>query len=109
MSGKAINSAPTQPRPVDAQGHDLDEWGLPLSGPARRRRLAQLGKPDPNIDPAGWQAAAKSAAKPAAKPRAPRKPKVKVAPVVVAAPPVDPSAVEGASVPAVTETENRNG
>ncbi|GAN14151.1 hypothetical protein I6G65_15925 [Sphingomonas paucimobilis] len=38
----------TQPRPVDATGRTLDQWGLPLSGPAR---LAALdGKPDPALD-----------------------------------------------------------
>lgn len=54
-SASSDPAAPTAPRPVDAQGHDLDEWGLPISGPARVRRLAELGKPDPNIDPAGWR------------------------------------------------------
>lgn len=53
-SASSDPAAPTAPRPVDAQGHDLDEWGLPISGPARLRRLGELGKPDPNIDPAGW-------------------------------------------------------
>ena len=62
MTGKAAPGAPTQPRPTDGQGHDLDEWGLPISGPARLRRLAELGKPDPNIDPAGWQGGARHAA-----------------------------------------------
>lgn len=35
----------TQPIPRDAQGYALDEYGLPLSGPARLRALD--GKPDP--------------------------------------------------------------
>lgn len=108
MSGKAAISAPTQPRPTDGQGHDLDEWGLPLSGPARRRRLAELGKPDPNIDPTGWAAGAK----PAAKPRAPRKPAIggKQGKVVI-----DEAAglsdVRGAilGVSATVMTENGNG
>ena len=45
MSRAKVND-PTKPRPKDKAGRDLDEHGLPLSGPARRRALA--GKPDPN-------------------------------------------------------------
>lgn len=44
----------TAPRPVDAQGRELDQWGLPLSGPARARALAEIGKPDPNEDRSAW-------------------------------------------------------
>ena len=40
-----IQEAPTKPVPRDAQGYALDEYGLPLSGPARLRALD--GKPDP--------------------------------------------------------------
>lgn len=47
-------AAVTAPRPVDAQGRELDHWGLPINGPARLRALAQLAKPDPNEDPSAW-------------------------------------------------------
>lgn len=45
---------PTAPRPVDPDGRALDQWGLPLSGPARIRALTELKKPDPQVDPAAW-------------------------------------------------------
>ncbi|HEX7820637.1 MAG TPA: hypothetical protein VF463_08455 [Sphingobium sp.] len=45
---------PTQPRPVDPQGREMDQWHLPYSGPARTRALAELERPDPNIDPEAW-------------------------------------------------------
>jgi hypothetical protein len=32
--------APTQPRPIDANGYELDAEGLPMVGPARARALA---------------------------------------------------------------------
>jgi hypothetical protein len=51
---KVTQAEPTAPRPVDGQGYQLDRWGLPLVGPARLRRLAELGKPDPDTDPAAW-------------------------------------------------------
>ncbi|SCW56225.1 hypothetical protein SAMN02927924_01371 [Sphingobium faniae] len=57
MSGRTASSTqdkPTNPRPVDAAGRQLDQWGLPFSGPARVRHLRKLGKPDPNINPAAW-------------------------------------------------------
>ncbi len=38
---------PTQPRPRDAAGRELDGHGLPRSGPARLRALA--GRPDPAL------------------------------------------------------------
>ena len=40
---------PTAPRPRDAQGHELDEHGLPLCGPARARRLVELEIADPAL------------------------------------------------------------
>lgn len=50
---------PTQPRPVDQEtGRELDEFGLPRSGPARASRLAELGKPDPRDNPEAWADAA---------------------------------------------------
>lgn len=51
---EAIQAEPTRPRPVDAAGRTLDAHGLPLSGPARAARLAELGRPDPRDDPAAW-------------------------------------------------------
>ncbi len=47
---------PTQPRPVDATGRTLDQWGLPVSGPARLKALG--GKPDPALDAPAEPAAA---------------------------------------------------
>lgn len=35
-------------------GRPLDQWGLPLNGPARVAALAELGLPDPNDDPVAW-------------------------------------------------------
>lgn len=49
---------PTRPRPVDANGRALDEWGLPLNGPARLAALAELGRPDPRDEPDAWPAPA---------------------------------------------------
>lgn len=45
---------PTAPQPVDANGRLLDQFGVPLNGPARIAALAELEKPDPNTDPAAW-------------------------------------------------------
>jgi len=55
-------SAPTQPRPRDSAGRDLDEYGLPLPGPARAKALAALGKPDPHIEPDAWRTPANATA-----------------------------------------------
>lgn len=44
---KTIQADPTQPRPVDATGRTLDQWDLPVSGPARLKALG--GKPDPAL------------------------------------------------------------
>jgi hypothetical protein len=35
-------------------GRPLDQWGLPVNGPARTAALEELGMPDPNEDPAAW-------------------------------------------------------
>lgn len=35
-------------------GRPLDQWGLPVNGPARAAALEELGMPDPNDDPAAW-------------------------------------------------------
>lgn len=63
---ESSSSPPTAPQPRDAQGFVLDAWGLPLSGPARVVRLAELGKPDPRETPDAWtvQGADKAAATP---------------------------------------------
>lgn len=64
-----IQADPTAPRERDAFGSELDQWGLPLSGPIRARMLAELGKPDPNEDPAAWDDGAN--ASPASSPDVP--------------------------------------
>lgn len=61
MTEQVDLNPPTAPRKVDAQGRELDQWGLPLNGPARIRALAKLGKPDPNVAPEAWAAAAATA------------------------------------------------
>lgn len=48
---RTSQDAPTQPQPRDANGRLLDQWGLPISGPARAARLAELGIADPAIEP----------------------------------------------------------
>ena len=45
---------PTQPVTRDANGFELDGWGLPVCGPVRAARLAELGKPDPHDEPDAW-------------------------------------------------------
>lgn len=45
---KTTQADPTQPRPVNDTGRTLDQWGLPLSGPARLAALG--GKPDPALE-----------------------------------------------------------
>lgn len=45
---KTTQADPTQPRPVDATGRTIDQWGLPVSGPARLKALG--GKPDPALE-----------------------------------------------------------
>ncbi|MFY9350107.1 MAG: hypothetical protein WBL20_10290 [Sphingobium sp.] len=45
---------PTQPRPCDAEGNELDQWGLPIAGPLRIALLAELERPDPNHEPDAW-------------------------------------------------------
>lgn len=60
MTAKADSNPPTMPRQMSAEGFELDEWGLPLCGPARIAVLEKLGKPDPNISPEAWQVPAKA-------------------------------------------------
>lgn len=81
---ETTQAEPTQPRPVDDVGRELDGYGLPLAGPARRRVLEEMGKPDPNVKPEGW---------------APES-----APVVTTPATPDPVVALGSS-----ETEKRNG
>ena len=55
---------PTRATTRDENGFELDQWSLPVAGPARAGVLAALGKPDPALDPEGWSAAdTKAAAK----------------------------------------------
>lgn len=54
QAAETTQEAPTAPRPRDAAGRELDEYGLPLSGPARAALLAELGRPDPRAEPEGW-------------------------------------------------------
>ncbi len=44
-----VQDTPTLPRKRDANGFELDEHNLPLSGPARAARLAKLGISDPAL------------------------------------------------------------
>ncbi|MFV3460642.1 hypothetical protein [Sphingomonas sp. DC2300-3] len=61
---KTTQADPTAPRPVDPDGRQRDDWGLPLNGPARARALGLAGKPDPRDDPAAWAPAPVSATPP---------------------------------------------
>ncbi len=47
-------AAPTAPPLRDANGFELDSWGLPIVGPVRAARLAELGLPDPNEQADAW-------------------------------------------------------
>lgn len=67
MTDNVDQNPPTAPRKVDAQGRELDQWNLPLNGPARIRALAELGKPDPNVEPGAWSSTAASPGKAKAK------------------------------------------
>ncbi|WP_180275679.1 hypothetical protein [Sphingobium sp. IP1] len=54
---RPVQADPTRPRARDATGNEMDAWGLPLAGPLRAVRLAELGKPDPNVEPGAWSSA----------------------------------------------------
>lgn len=54
---KVDQADPTQPQPTREDGLVVDGFGLPISGPARAAALAELGKPDPDLDPDAWGAA----------------------------------------------------
>mgnify|MGYP000935947793 CR=1 FL=1 len=45
---------PTAPALRDENGFELDQWALPVCGPMRIARLAELGLPDPHDDPDAW-------------------------------------------------------
>lgn len=60
QSVKPAQAGPTQPRPRDAAGNELDAWDLPIAGPLRAVRLAELKKPDPNVEPEAWASAGAS-------------------------------------------------
>lgn len=51
---------PTAPRPHDRHGYELDEWNLPLVGPARVAALEKMGKRDPRDFPEDWQEPARA-------------------------------------------------
>lgn len=51
---KTSQEQPTSTRPIDGQGREIDQWSLPINGPARLRALAAHGKPDPNTSPEAW-------------------------------------------------------
>lgn len=40
---------PTAPPLRDENGFEIDQWGLPVSGPARAARLAETGQVDPQF------------------------------------------------------------
>lgn len=45
----------TAPVRRDGNGFEIDEWDLPVSGPARANRLAELDMPDPHDDAKAWK------------------------------------------------------
>ncbi|WP_343526948.1 hypothetical protein [Sphingomonas sp.] len=53
---KTTQADATKPRPVDETGRTLDQWDLPVSGPARLKALG--GKPDPALEVAAEAAPA---------------------------------------------------
>jgi hypothetical protein len=61
---ETTQAEPTAPRPVSPEGRALDQWGLPMSGPARARALAEAGKPDPRDEPDAWVALPAASAAP---------------------------------------------
>lgn len=67
-AGYAVTEEPTAERPRDANGRELDEWGLPRNGPARVDALCQLGKRDPRTHPEDWSDEPAKSARRARKP-----------------------------------------
>ena len=54
---ETMQDEPTQPRPRDAAGRQLDGHGLPLNGPARARALEERGVEDPALAEAAAEGA----------------------------------------------------
>lgn len=54
-AAEVTQEPPTTPVTRDANGFELDAWGLPICGPARAARLETLGKADPHDDPDAWE------------------------------------------------------
>jgi hypothetical protein len=52
---ETTQAAATAAPPRDASGFELDSWGLPVSGPMRAVRLAEMQMPDPLDDPKEWK------------------------------------------------------
>jgi hypothetical protein len=52
---ETTQDAPSAAPPRDANGFELDDWGLPVSGPIRAVRLAEMAMPDPLDDPKAWK------------------------------------------------------
>ncbi|MBX9727493.1 MAG: hypothetical protein K2X31_01165 [Sphingopyxis sp.] len=51
---EVFQDEPTALPQRDERGLELDAYGLPIVGPFRVARLAELEMPDPNDDPAAW-------------------------------------------------------
>jgi hypothetical protein len=52
--GTTTQELPTRPIPTDEAGRQIDQWGLPLSGPFRAAELEKLKKRDPRDHPEDW-------------------------------------------------------
>ena len=46
---------PTAPRPRDAQGRELDQWGLPMGGRVRAAALEAADRREPRDFPEDWE------------------------------------------------------
>jgi hypothetical protein len=51
---EVFQDEPTALPQRDERGLELDAYGLPIVGPFRVARLAELEMPDPNDDPDAW-------------------------------------------------------
>lgn len=54
VGDRLAQAAATAPRAQDEAGRPVDQWGLPLNGPARARALAELDRRDPHTHPEDW-------------------------------------------------------
>lgn len=52
---ETTQEAPSAAPERDANGFELDRWGLPVSGPIRALRLAEMAMPDPLDNPKAWK------------------------------------------------------